>query len=463
MKKNKLNLAIIILIVIFTLSTLGLLYILSLIPLKYFLGITSILSIIDIFLIYKLVKSKKQKTFKTMSILSIVILIAINFYLFSTLNFFNNFGLTEVTNNYSLIALKSSSDELTNYNDSSIGIYNGAEEYQEAIEKLEKEINFQKVVIEDLSSIITNLESKTVDAILIETTVLNLLIELDPSIETSITTIYQFDIIIYIEDNEENKNINSPINIYLSGADNYNNLSLTTRSDVNMLISINPSTNEILVTSFPRDYYIEVDGSATKDKLTHIGVKGINTLTNSVENLLDIEIDYYIKINFNSVIDIINAIGPIEVYSDYNLTISSDNVNYTIKKGMNEMDGHKALAFSRERKSFTGGDRTRIENQFNVLEGTFNAAINPAILIKYSSFLDTLSNSFITNIPNDLITNYIKNQLDNNSSWKITSNSLEGYDSSAIIPNYGTQELYIMEPNEESVQEAIKLLKEVLN
>ena len=221
------------------------------------------------------------------------------------------------------------------------------------------------------------------------------------------------------------------------------------------------------ITSIPRDYYVPLAGkNNAKDKLTHAGIYGIEESVSTIEQLLNIDINYYIKVNFSSLIKIVDAIGPIEVYSNYAFTTSAYDENsepYTFNKGLNILNGKQALAFSRERKSFAGGDRTRNENQEIILEAIIKKCLSPAILTKYNNLLNILSDSFITNLDDNDITKLIKKQLDSNSEWQITSYVLEGTDSYNFTYSYSGNKLYVMEPSQESVKEAQNRINNLLN
>ena len=160
--------------------------------------------------------------------------------------------------------------------------------------------------------------------------------------------------------------------IYISGIDTSGNISNVSRSDSNTVVTVNTETHQVLLTSIPRDYYVTLHSKNAKDKLTHSGIYGIAETVNTVEDLLDTDINYYVRVNFTTVIKLVDTLGGIDVNSDYAFT--SGEFNFV--KGMNHMNGKQALAFSRERHAFKDGDNQRIKNQQKVIEAIINKVLN---------------------------------------------------------------------------------------
>ena len=199
---------------------------------------------------------------------------------------------------------------------------------------------------------------------------------------------------------------------FISGIDTYGAINTVSRSDVNMVMTVNTKTNEILLTSIPRDYYVTLHTYGVKDKFTHTGVYGINETITTAEDFLDIDIDYYVRVNFTSLIDIIDAIGGISIYNG----IAFTNRGFTFPVGQINMSGAQALVYARERYAYTDGDNQRIKNQQTIITGIINKAMSPAILTNYTKFLEVVMDSCQTNIPTDVVTSIVKNQLDNGGS-----------------------------------------------
>ena len=236
-----------------------------------------------------------------------------------------------------------------------------------------------------------------------------------------------------------------PFNIFVSGIDTTGKISNVSRSDVNMIVSVNPNTNKILLTSIPRDYYVQLHGTTgLKDKLTHAGIYGVNKSITTLEDLFKIDINYYVRVNFTTLTKLVDNIGGIDVYSDV-----------YVRKGNNHFNGRQALAFSRERYAYQEGDRHRVKNQQDVFTAIFKKISSSQTLIsKYDSILGTLDQSFQTNMSQRDIKKLVKRQLDKMPSWTIENQSVNGTDSSAETYSYAGQKLYVMIPDIKTVETA---------
>lgn len=240
--------------------------------------------------------------------------------------------------------------------------------------------------------------------------------------------------------------------IFVTGIDTYGSIASVSRSDVNMIVTVAPSTGQILLTSIPRDYHVELGTKGQMDKLTHAGIYGVNESVTTLEKLLDIEIDYFLKVNFSSVENIVNALGGVDVYSHYTFTSVS---GYDFVKGMNYVDGKKALAFVRERKNLPNGDNDRVVHQQELIKGILNKAMSPKIITNFSGILNSVSGALQTNIPSSTLSGIVKEQLDSNIQWNILQISLKGYDrmSNTTYSMWG-HNVYVMEPDLSSVGQA---------
>ncbi len=261
-----------------------------------------------------------------------------------------------------------------------------------------------------------------------------------------------------------------PFIVYISGIDarNVSTIHEKSLSDVNMVVVVNPKTHKILMVNTPRDYYVGLKGDPNKmDKLTHAGSYGIDWSMQTIAAIYDIDINYYIKVNFKSVVDIVNAVGGVTVDSEYSFSsnASLSETRYYFKKGENTLNGDQALAFARERYSVPGGDRQRGIHQQKIISAIIDKAISPYIL--NSSNLKSLLDSFIsnmkTNISYDEISDLVKLQLSKMPSWDIESISVEGTGASKTTYSSGSQELYVMIPNQDSIDVAKDAINAVLN
>lgn len=256
------------------------------------------------------------------------------------------------------------------------------------------------------------------------------------------------------------KNITTtPFSFYITGIDTYGRLSAVARSDVNMIVTVNPKTKQILMSSIPRDYFITLASFGVKDKLTHSGLKGPENTVKSVENFLGIDINYYVRVNFSSVISVVDALDGITV--DNPMAFYADP--YYFQAGKINMDGAMALRFARERYNVSGGDNGRVKNQERVVAGMINKLLSPAILTNYTSFMDSIDDSVQTNMKASEISALVKMQLDDMAGWTIVQKQFTGYGSmqygGAYYPN---EKLYYMIPNEDSVAENKQLILDVL-
>ena len=246
-------------------------------------------------------------------------------------------------------------------------------------------------------------------------------------------------------------------NILISGNDTYGDVGELSRSDVNMVVTVNPETQTVLLTSIPRDSYVEFvcdeqDAclAGANDKITHTGLHGINTTKKTVENLLGITINYTFRANFSSVMEIVDAIGGIDVEIPEGMAVETFYANHTLEgvhEGMNHLQGERALAFARERYAYVDGDNQRVRNQQTVLKAIFAKATSPEIIVNYSSLLDAFQGAFDTTLSKDEITTLIKYQIQENPQWKFESYQLTGEGAQLLSPELGqTAYVTIVDP-----------------
>jgi len=246
-----------------------------------------------------------------------------------------------------------------------------------------------------------------------------------------------------------------PFNIYVSGVDTYKFRGAMSLSDVNMVITFNPVTKQALLTSIPRDYYVDVvsDGSVIgKDKLTHTSINGLTCTIDSVENLLGIDINYYVRLNYTSFMNIIDALDGIDIYNPYGEFTTRVRF-YTIKEGWNHLNADQALAFVRERHSFANGDRVRMKNQQLMIKAIVKKLTSASSITKLNDVFSAVSDSMETNMTSDEIRSLINMELDDMASWDIQSDRLDGSDyrtADLVLANV-SKSLYVMKPDEDDV------------
>ena len=265
---------------------------------------------------------------------------------------------------------------------------------------------------------------------------------------------------------EANKITKEPFVIYLSGVDTRGELTENARSDVNILAAVNPVTKRVALVNTPRDYYVDLAGTSSKDKLTHAGLYGVETSMETLGNLYGVNVDHYIRINFAGFISIIDALGGVDVYSDQAFTSVGSPGYYdptTFVEGWNHLDGKSALAFARERHAFASGDIQRGINQMKVIDAMLNKIKSPALLMGFSKIMDAASDCFVTDFSQEQISALVRMQLSDFADWDIQSYTVTG-SSSTSTKCYSAkgQKLYVMKPDEAAVSKAKEMIASVL-
>ena len=359
-------------------------------------------------------------------------------------------------------------ESLEEMSDSAFGILKALDRdnTEQTLQQVEAEHNLTLTTVEfdDLMSLADALLDGSVDGIVLNEAYLTLYEETAgyENFPSQLKTISTRQVEHVIEPEPEEAESDDPIiNILISGSDTRNDvIDQRGRSDVNIIASINTETHQILLISTPRDYFVPLDVGVEDayDKLTHAGIYGMDVLKGTLENLYDINIDYYFRINFTGFVDVIDALGGIDVYSDYEF----DSRGSHFDQGWNQLTGEEALNFARERYSFAEGDRQRGDNQLEIVKAVLNKAVSPTILTKYLTILDNIQNCIDTSIPYDVLANLVRKQLEDNASWSIESFSVNGSDARSTTYSMN-QQLYVMIPDEATVQEAKEKLTAIGN
>lgn len=263
-----------------------------------------------------------------------------------------------------------------------------------------------------------------------------------------------------------------PFVIYCSGSDERDSdINAKSRSDVNILAVVNPKTRQILLINTPRDYYLPLAFNGELDKLTHAGMYGVQESMAVLDNLYGTKTSYYGRINFWGLIDIVDALGGIDVYSDYSFTTAAGDVagygdrEYSYTEGWNHMNGIEALTFSRERYSFSDGDNQRGKNQMKVIQAIIEKATSPSVLAKYQDLLKAVSDNFITNISYDQISSLVQMMQKDGASWNIQTMSATQGSGDTMQPCYSSygELLYVMPPDYDSVNRIREVIDQVMN
>ena len=413
--------------------------------------------------------AKKHKTYKLNILCLIIVLLLSGVYLYvsnyanATTEFLGNvFQEVKETEEYYVVVRKTS--EYNNIEDiDGKNIY--AFQIEDDVKKnVENKVNVTFETGSNLTDLGNTLINEEIDVILVSSSQYSMLSEEIKDFKDNTKIIYtakhEIKKTTEVSTNNSKYTIeNGVFNVYISGIDTSGSISNVSRSDANILATVNTKTHEVLLTSIPRDYYVTLHSKGAKDKLTHSGIYGINETITTVEDLLDIDINYYVRVNFTTVIKLVDTLGGVNVYSDYDFSAQG----YHFNQGYNYLNGEKALAFSRERYSFASGDNQRVKNQQAVIEAIIKKVMNSTtILTKYTDILESLEGSFQTNIEQKDISSLVKSQLNNMSSWTIKNNALTGTGSYGPTYSMGSTKLYIMLPDSSSVANAKNKIDAVL-
>lgn len=424
----------------------------------------SIVTVITSIILFLNVNSISFKVLKVLSyIVTVILIFGYSFgmiYLNKTLHFIGNIESIkkEVTSYYVVVLKDSKYEEISDLYGKTMLYYINTDE--DVLSKLKLELIYSTT--KNIEQLKDKLYTKKVESILISDLIKEDLEDKYEDFSSKTRILQTIDITKEVEDITKKVSIkNTAFNVLISGMDSYGNINKTTRNDVNMVVTINPNTNKMLLTSIPRDYYVQLHGKkGYKDKLTHAGIYGINTAVQTIEDLFNIDINYYVKVNFTTVVDLVDKIGPIEIYSDKNLNL--DGCKYVV--GNNVVNGKCALRFARERHSYLEGDNHRVKNQQEVIKGIFNKLKNsPNILADYNSVLEVMNGKFATNIEMSELTSFIKYEAEDIGKYEIISTQVDGTGSMEYTYSYPHQKLYVMFPNEQSVNNAKEGIEKILN
>lgn len=416
-----------------SIAILALLFILNVLPNMYLVAGAAILLFLWMFAFFSQFTRKSHIPGKIFSLLMCGLLGLVGYYLLVTQNMLSQItNFTYSIDNMVVVVLQDdAAQSLQDAKDYTFGVrssYDG-ETLTHSIEEIESEVG-QSIVTLDYSTLndqVQALYDHQVGAIIYNENMEGSIEEIYPYFSTETRRLDNVEIKTKVEmaDTSDVTVTKEPFLMYISGNDSYGELSLKGRSDVNMLVAVNPQTKQILMINTPRDYYTAFPGvtNGVKDKLTHSGNYGIECTMDTLESIYGCDIDYYVRVNFSSLINIVDALGGVTVYSDYDFT-AIDGRHFN--QGANDLDGESALMFARERYAFENGDFQRGRDQQLLLTAMIQKAMSPAILTRYADLMASLQDSFATNMPQDSITGLIKMQLGDGSDWNIVTMAASG-------------------------------------
>lgn len=461
--------------IIASLILIALIFKLGALPMKYAIIVIALIALLGIGMFFLMKPSHEKGKGKVRTVIGKVISILLSILLLigslyiakgdSTLSSIT--GANEQSTRFSVIVLKDSKyATLSDLKNETIQVNNSVADEKEmqgkAIEAVQKENSSIKIKeVSDFNALSNNLYNKKVNAILVNEANYAMLEADHEDFQEKTKVIWSKDFVEKVEDFSKDVDVTkNPFIVYISGIDTYGPVSTKSRSDVNMIVTVNPKTKQILMTSIPRDYYVTLANKGKKDKLTHSGLAGVQNTVKTMENFMGIDINYYARVNFTSLIKMVDALGGIDINSDRAFTAGEGS---TFKKGINHVNGKQALAYSRERYAFGDGDNERVYHQQLVLTAMINKMMSPAIITNYNSVLSSIDGSFETNMAAGDITGLLQMQINDMASWKIVQKQLSGsgkmMTGGAYMPN---NKLYYMIPDESSVAKNKKAIQQVL-
>lgn len=435
------------------------LYVLDMIPFKYLIIFYIVFGLLYLYLFITSFPKKIKNKFKISSCVFLILFATIFGvgikYLNDTMDFVGVISkdLFQKEVYYVMTLGDSKYKVIKDLDGKSIGIYS-SKNSTKASNELNKKIKNISKEYKNVVELFEDLQDNKIDAVLINESTKNLLDTDLADMKLKLKEIYK--VYVSIEKTDIVKVVDitkKPFNIYVAGGDAYGSIDNVTNTDVNMIITVDPVNRKVLLTSIPRDYYVNLPsfGDDAYDKLTHAGYYGIEESVKAIENLLDIDINYYVKVNFSTIEGVIDAIKGVDVYSDYSFNECAYGI-YHFNKGMNHLNGKQALAFARERKSFSDGDIQRVKNQQRVLTAIIDKVTSSTTLVtNFSQILDSVGNSFSTNMESKNINRFIKMQLNDMRSWSIESQNLVGTDFYTYTYTYPNLQLYVMKQDENSI------------
>lgn len=308
-----------------------------------------------------------------------------------------------------------------------------------------------------------NLKSGKSKAMVLSGSYASLLESVDSNYSSNLKTIYTYK--IKKKNNNSAKQVDSKVfNIYISGIDTYGSISTVSRSDVNIIMTVNMNTHKILLTTTPRDAYVKIPGGGADqyDKLTHAGIYGVETSEQTLENLYGIKIDYYARINFTSFLKLIDQLGGVTVHNDQAFTSLHGKFDFPV--GDIQMNSEQALGFVRERYSLDGGDNDRGKNQEKVISAIVNKLASLKSVSNFTSIVNNLQDSVQTNMSLDTINALANTQLDSGSKFTVTSQAVTGTGSTGQLTSYAmpNSSLYMMKLDDSSVESASQAIKNLM-
>lgn len=470
--KNSYGRAISKIIMILSLGLLAIIWLYNVLPFKSRMIFTASLLILVLVLLTLSKKGHYSKSARSatsvIGTISLVILLLITYLLLTGIGFLNSLYLRHDTVEYEIRVMQSSPLQSLAELDGGVIASSDLEkekDLEQAIDNIRSDNNLTTLTMQTFSDYIEAtgaLYTGQTDAMLYNKAYLESLRLTYPEFEQETRVLGTTKVKIKVKQLLKSVNTSKDaFNMYISGIDSYGDLTMVSRSDVNIIMTVDPRTKTILLTNIPRDTYLPIYGTPGSDKLTHAGIYGIESSVGTISQFLATDINYFTRVNFTSLIELVDALGGIEVDNPEAFT-SWDG--HWFPQGRISLNGEEALAFSRERKSLSEGDIGRGKNQLRVIEGMVNKAISPEVIPYANELMNRFNEVAQTNMPTKDISNLINVQLSDNSSWKFETITLKG-SGTMELPSYAMpgQALYMYQPDQGSVFEIQQKIKEIVD
>ena len=430
------------------------------------IGVIIAAIVLSIFLIIK----KKAKIFNVIMLIIMNIVLVFSYMQFRTaIGLFDNLNSNAAVSEYtmSVVVMKNdAAEKLADLKGASVAAPVSAD--GENINKLMKEIRDKEKQSLNLTesknyiSAYEELAAGTSKAMILNSSFEDLITSQHADFKDKTKKIYEYKITKSVNAKAK-QNAGDTFNVYISGIDTYGPVSSVSRSDVNIIMTVNKKTGKILLTTTPRDSYVKIadGGNNQYDKLTHAGLYGVDSSIHTLENVYGIKIDYYARLNFTSFLKLIDTVGGVDVYNDQAFVSHVGKKNF--QPGLLHMNSDMALSFVRERYSLTGGDHDRGKNQEKVIAAIIKKLTSKEGLVNYQSVIKELSESIQTNMPIETAMGLANEQLRAGKEYIVASQALTGTGSMSLL-SYAMPgaQLYMMQIDDKSLEEVTANIKDVL-
>lgn len=454
------------------------LILLDMLPMKYLAPIGAVLLLLLVPTLVTQLKAKKKAAViggKIFSVVMSLILFIGSFYVYKANSAVGDIsgGEYKIDNIVVAVLKDDAAETIKDAAGYVFGVqYNmGGDDIRDGVATINEELGSEIATTEynSLSDQATALQNGEVGAIIYNEGYTGILEETIEGYSESVKIIYQHSIKTLLENKASEVDVtDSTFSVFISGIDVYGPIETNSRSDVNIIATVNTKSHQVLLITTPRDYYVEIPGisGGMRDKLTHAGIYGVDASIATLSQLYGMDIDFYARVNFTSLIEIVDVLGGVEVYSEYAFQTSPDTnygmgMSLNVQQGYNTFNGKQALMFSRERHNIPGGDNQRGKNQQAVITAIIKKMISPSMLVNANGLINSVSGNVETSMSQDQIQELVKTQLSEGGSWNIYSVAAEGTGSMETCYSGGSMSLSVIWPDEASVSNISQLVDKV--